>query len=141
MLPGLMSRWITPLRCAWASAEESRRFQVEAQTLHGNPLRRRVVDKTYGQAGGQGVQYGFHGIRPDVVAQEHRRLVAFQDKGPASGGILLAGAVKPLDRGARVTATNPFIVGPELETGQSWVLLDGVYGRHQLFDVNAIDKG
>jgi hypothetical protein len=87
------------------------------------------------------VQDSFDSIWTGVAAKEHWRFVSFQNQGLAPGGILLAGAVKPLDRGARMTAPGPFIVGPELEPGQSWVLLDGVYSRHELVDVNAIDQG
>jgi hypothetical protein len=38
-----------------------------------------------------------------------------------------------------MAAPEPFVVSPKLETGQRWILLDGVYGRYELVDVNAID--
>jgi hypothetical protein len=40
-----------------------------------------------------------------------------------------------------MAAIAPFIMSPELEAGESRILLDGVYRGHKLVDVNAINKG
>jgi hypothetical protein len=45
------------------------------------------------------MQDGFDSVCPGIAAKEHWRFVAFDDKRPAARAILLASAVKTLDRG------------------------------------------
>jgi hypothetical protein len=49
--------------------------------------------------------------------------------------------MKSLDKGAGMTAIQPFSVGPELEMSQIGILLDGVDRSHELVYIYAIGNG